>query len=96
MRMSFGKHKGELVWVVNNCTRINPWLKTAIEQELQHRCKKPADVAPGPPPAPLSDIIRTWYREMALRWHPDRGGSDDAMKAINHAHERLKQLAEVP
>jgi curved DNA-binding protein CbpA len=44
---------------------------------------------------PVKDLIGRWYREMSLRFHPDRGGSDEAMQAINHAHDRLKELAGV-
>jgi hypothetical protein len=32
---------------------------------------------------------------MTLKYHPDRFGSHEAMTAINHAHERLRQLAGV-
>jgi hypothetical protein len=37
-------------------------------------------------------IIRRWYRDMTLRFHPDREGSHEAMKAINQAHDRLAKL----
>ena len=42
----------------------------------------------------MTNLARTWFREMARRWHPDRGGSNDAMRAINDAHEFLLQLIE--
>jgi hypothetical protein len=49
-----------------------------------------------PPPGRTLDvrsIIKSWYREMSMRYHPDRTlGSDQAMKAINHGYERLLEL----
>ena len=39
-----------------------------------------------------AEIIRSWFRELSLRFHPDRGGSHDAMKALNEAHSRLKEM----
>jgi curved DNA-binding protein CbpA len=38
-------------------------------------------------------MIRQWYRGLVLDFHPDRGGSHEAMQAINEAHERLRKLA---
>jgi hypothetical protein len=39
-----------------------------------------------------AEAVAQWYREMTLRFHPDRFGSHEAMTAINHAHQRLRQL----
>jgi len=35
--------------------------------------------------------IRRVFRELALKWHPDHGGSDDAMKAINDFYQKLNK-----
>jgi hypothetical protein len=35
--------------------------------------------------------IRSVYRELAMRYHPDHGGSSTAMIALNHMHERLEK-----
>jgi hypothetical protein len=40
----------------------------------------------------VCQALSTWFRELSKKWHPDRGGSDEAMKAINDAHDRLRQL----
>jgi hypothetical protein len=41
----------------------------------------------------MRNSIRSWYREMALKYHPDRTlDSGAAMSAINHGYERLKEL----
>jgi curved DNA-binding protein CbpA len=39
-------------------------------------------------------LIAQWYREMAFKFHPDRDSSHAAMVAINHAHDRLKEMIE--
>jgi hypothetical protein len=93
-----------LHWCLNECQGLDDWLRAAIERELQSRDSGP----PRPPEhqhhgqgqggrqlVDVRSLVQTWYREMALRFHPDRGGSHEAMKVINHAHERLKLLANV-
>jgi hypothetical protein len=37
-------------------------------------------------------VVTSWYREMALKHHPDRGGSTEVMAAINDGVERLRQM----
>jgi hypothetical protein len=53
---------------------------------------QPGGASDPPPPDKLAGIIRTWFRELTLKWHPDRGGCKEAMQAINDAHERLVEL----
>jgi hypothetical protein len=43
-------------------------------------------------PAELSRSVEQWYRALCLDYHPDRGGSNEAMKAINDAYGRLKKV----
>jgi hypothetical protein len=106
VRLHFGKHKNKLLedvpcdylaWALENCNNISMWLKAAIARELERRIDARAEEAPPPSPScglvDIRGVISSWYREMSLRFHPDRGGSDEAMKAINHAYDRLKQLA---
>ena len=40
--------------------------------------------------------IREAYREMALRHHPDSGGSVEAMRRLNEAYQLLKELYRQP
>lgn len=40
--------------------------------------------------------IREAYREMALRLHPDAGGSAEAMRRLNEAYQLLKELYRQP
>jgi len=41
-----------------------------------------------PPPETLEDL-KTMYRKLAMQHHPDRGGSDEAMKAVNNEYDTL-------
>src|SRR5437868_2341388 len=100
--MPFGRYKGVLLediptsylrWLLDEVD-LRPFLREAVEREIRFRAEecpdRPSD--PAPVPATWSSIIRQWHREMALRFHPDRGGSPEAMGAINHAVGRLKEL----
>jgi hypothetical protein len=51
-----------------------------------------AAAKPTPRPLAWEPVVQTWYRRMALRFHPDRGGSHEAMLAINVAHDELRRL----
>jgi hypothetical protein len=96
-----------LSWVLNNIERLDPDLRSVIIAELKTRRERARQqqqkegfdkddepiVVPGQL-ANLPALIRTWYREMTLKFHPDRGGSHQAMVAISEAHERLKELVE--
>jgi curved DNA-binding protein CbpA len=37
-------------------------------------------------------VVCRWYRDLALHFHPDRGGSNEAMQAINEANNRLRRM----
>jgi hypothetical protein len=107
--MNFGKYRGRLVqdvdtdyliWCLAECSCLRPWLRQAIELEverhvdnLRHETPPPPHPPPQyPPPVDWPSVLRTWHRELALEYHPDRGGHPEAMKAINVAVDRLKQL----
>ena len=98
IRMPFGKHKGEelgnipddyLFWCLDHCTSMSPSLRKAIERHLNY---EPLSQANGLLlDDDISTLVRTWYRDLAKRWHPDNGGSTDAMKAVNDAHDSLRK-----
>lgn len=120
MDMPFGKHKGTpledvpedyLVWVLDNCERISPTLRRAIQQVLGLEVDEPQ---PRPPPGttfnsggssgvPLSRVramvleaVRKWHRTHAMRNHPDRGGRVEVAQAINAAGDELtREIAAV-
>lgn len=96
--MPFGKHKGRyvydlpidyLVWLTKN-VELKPTLKWAVEEAIDQKYRA---YTPPPPPPPARDHVRMIYRDLALRYHPDRGGSTTAMQAINEFYERLRGLA---
>ena len=36
-----------------------------------------------------AEEVKTLYRELAMKHHPDRGGSNEAMKAVNNEYDEL-------
>ncbi len=42
-----------------------------------------------------ASVIARWYRELAMDYPPDRGGSTEVMQALNDVHKRLKELVGV-
>ncbi len=40
----------------------------------------------------LAGNIRMVYRSLAMKYHPDRGGSPDAMLALNELHDQVQEL----
>lgn len=107
-RMPFGKHKGLLLselpdgylgWLFEQAD-LNGWLASAVEQEYWRRFPPPEDpvkwasVEALPPVirSVCSKIVEAGYRQLALKNHPDRGGDEAAMKAINNAADFLRAL----
>jgi hypothetical protein len=58
--------------------------------------RRNGDGASAGVPATVLARVELWRKEMALRFHPDRGGSTEVMQALNLAYERLKQLLVAP
>jgi hypothetical protein len=101
-RFNFGKHKGVPVsdvptgylrWVLRECECIDPPLRAAVEDELARRGSAPsAPAGAGHAVVPWDGLVARWYRELTMKWHPDRGGSREGMQAVNDAHDRLRKL----
>jgi Putative quorum-sensing-regulated virulence factor len=106
IKMTFGKHKGKrlakvptdyLVWCLDAVGTLDADLRAAIEQELAKREETPPEVKSGlkavsPVGQTLAGDVRMLFRNLALKYHPDRGGSDAAMQALNEFHEELQEL----
>jgi hypothetical protein len=95
--MPFGKYKnrpleeipaGYLVWVLDNCADIKPTLREAIRLRLGLNSRPARE--PAAPDWP--QLISGWYRRLCRDYHPDRGGSTEAMGVINEAYDRLRDL----
>ena len=40
----------------------------------------------------IREIISAGFKKMATKYHPDRGGTDEQMKMLNHIHDKLKAI----
>ncbi len=108
MEMPFGRHKGRpissiptnyLVWLVENVVFDSEALRAAVEAELSERYRSRRKTPPtAPPPTTATHPkIKAWFRELALRFHPDRCGDDGrAMQILNVAYERLCEILDLP
>ena len=103
MRINFGKYAGEhlediptdyLVWLQNNVKFRSEILRQAVDRELRRRSRfreshseshQEQEERPN-----LFPAVRKIYRDLCLEFHPDkRGGSSEAMKAVNAFWDRL-------
>jgi hypothetical protein len=91
--MTFGKFNGAdvadipdsyLEWVLATVETLQPVLRRAIEEQLSRRAAVPV--------AMPRDVLKSLYREMSRRYHPDHGGSHEAMIAINDMYSRLQEI----
>jgi hypothetical protein len=89
MKMPFGKHKNidienidpkYLKWLIDNSTNLKYNIKNYI---INHFNKKTIEVNNN------SDL-RKIYISLCKKYHPDSGGSNEAMTAINDFYSQLK------
>jgi hypothetical protein len=99
--MPFGRHRGQrledvpldyLEWVLREADNASPYLRQAVEAEVRRRYGVGQDAPP--PRLEWQPLVRKWYGRLSLKHHPDRGGSHQAMLAINDARDLLVQLLE--
>jgi hypothetical protein len=102
--LPFGKYRGwrlsqvplgYLGWLLDECD-LKAYLEDAVRAEVRRRVADPY-AAPPPPHRPPAGpdwraVIAEWFRPLAMRWHPDRGGDGRVMAALNDARERLEAL----
>lgn len=93
-----------VIIVVLNATGLWPKIMRGLA-ELRGDVKPEADDGPAPAPSNLDMCYRllglspsaTWedieraYRAKAKKHHPDHGGDEDAMRALNEAYQLLKK-----
>jgi uncharacterized protein (DUF3820 family) len=92
MKMPFGKFKGYelediepeyLEWLVKKVYLREP-LRTAVFEVMEGiDCM---DERKMQDPKKVKGV----YRDLAMKYHPDRGGTKEAMQAVNEFYERLR------
>ena len=97
--MPFGKHKGKdledipepyLTWVLDHCELKSASLETEIKRVLGLVPRIDFFMQPS-----LQEL-KPIYRRMASKYHPDRGGSTEAMIAVNDFWEQISKLLQQP
>lgn len=110
-RLTFGKFRGwrlgdvaddYLLWLHNKGIVQDADLADAISRELDRRTgERPASrrARLARTPAKLAEaiepVLKRWYFELSCRFHPDKGGDVQMMKALNIANDRLRELLNV-
>ena len=97
MRMPFGKYIDHLtselpgdylLWLWENCD-LHGQLADAVWEEIEGRGLESSDREDMPSPGFDAD---RWRRKMGAEFHPDRGGSKEAMQAINRGYELILEM----
>jgi hypothetical protein len=103
MIMPWGKFKYEqiedlpdsyLLWLNFTADIQDPRLAGAVMDEIENRFPDRLPVqkvylTQENENVSFRDRLKTIYRQMAMKFHPDRGGSLPAMQAINLFYEKL-------
>jgi len=91
MTMPFGKYKGchlselpddYLEWLIGEFHPREPLL-SYLKMERQWRV---------PAPASMMEIVSVGYRTLAIKYHPDKGGSNEQMKSLNNSADALRKM----
>ena len=104
MTWPFGRFKGEpvevaptsyLAWAWETID-LRPPLLEAVRQELVTRLGLEPEPAPIAVPAQLRpvirDVVRAGFRALSHERHPDRGGTNTAMREVLAARQWLEEL----
>lgn len=92
VRLSFGKYNDcdirtvpepYLHWLVSSC---DDTMKKAQDELVRRRTAEEASLSM------IQQVIRSGYRELSKKFHPDVGGNERDMKKLNAAKEKLDEL----
>ena len=90
-----------LLWAAANADGIGARMRQAIRDELDRRAggangrrRGGPEPRPGPPPPGVDwrAVVKRWFAQLSRKYHPDRGGTDEQMRVVNHAREVLEEL----
>jgi hypothetical protein len=101
--LHFGKYKGRRVcdvplsylsWCLRQLEDLDPHLRAVMAESLRRRSAAADEDEPagGGAAIAVDDLkvkLRDWWRPLALRYRPDRGGDHAVMAALNNARDEL-------
>lgn len=99
MYMPFGKYRGAsleqvpdhyLLWILDKCQEISDTLRDAIRDRLSLNERHSAGTTNW------EGFVQTWYHAMVKDFHPEKGGSEEALRAINAGYGRMRRLLGLP
>lgn len=90
---------GYLAWVLEEADHVRDSLRAAIRDELVRRLDLEPEVRTvtllATPPQELApivrEVVRSGFRTLSLTSHPDRGGSNVAMRKLLETREWFEQ-----
>ena len=105
MRMPFGKHKGKslcevpadyLLWL-GSLPDLRDELREAVKEELDRRYGREPNFTSsrslkGLDADMAEEVITSGYRNLAAKYHPDRGGNATKMVSLNLTVEALRKM----
>ena len=89
--MPFGKYRGYRIEDIPEEYLLWLWDNIELREPLRTKVRRTLDQLDIYEPLPEEQLVKRVYRELASKWHPDHGGSNDAMLAINEFYERLQE-----
>ena len=108
MRMPFGKYQGQSVydipidyiyWLKNNASlfgELEDIVDERIEKAEQEQYEEAQRENSQLVTAFEMGLLKTIYRRIAMKWHPDQGGSTQAMPAVNEFYDELRVAVQGP
>jgi uncharacterized protein (DUF3820 family) len=108
LRMPWGRHKGKLLsevpapylaWMLEECGLSTP-IRRAVLAELA-RWFEGQGLRVAVPVAGRASLVdpnaavMSAYRTLCLKYHPDRGGTNEAMAALNEMLDKVRRALAV-
>ncbi len=99
MKMPFGKYKGQEVdglapdylwWLWNNI-ELKGRLREEVYQLIWERKDEERPCVPGQVQGNF-ECVRRIYHELCHKYHPDKGGNNAAMAAVNEFYTKVSKL----